>query len=302
MTAFTGADRRVTRHRLRRRRHWALFAVPALIALLALAGGRAIVAQETAPPPDEELVEELAAIEDQLADIPLMADVEVTEDETWATVRGDFVGARIQLEDADADLTALVERANRSATPVGDAVEDVASAYRTMLEGYTHLETYEETGLTVVVDEDATDLVAEEARGHAEIGLRLLLESLAGFHEGYGVLRDADVAAGHRPLFEGRFAAVEDTARGDGYDARVALSAPATEALVPVSRFEPETAGADPAQSVRYTCVDREAWLVERPEEPVPSLPVPEGEQAQVPFPDCPDLDEEHGAVIVPPG
>lgn len=286
----------VARTTTRHRPTWLAVGVPlALIALLVLGAREMLILQERAIPADEDLVNDLVEIEDAVGDLPLMADVAVAEDDTWGTVRGDHVGARITLDEVDSALADLVDRASRSETAVGQAVTDVAVSYRTMREGYTHLEAYEEAGLIVALEEDDEDdgddditaLGQEEARGHAEVGLRLLLEALAGFHRGYDILRDAAASGAAQTLFELRYDDVEAAAQDDGHRARILLSYPSTEVLVPVARFE----GTDPATSTRYACVDRETWTHARPGEPVPSLPVPEGEQRRLPYPDCPDLD-----------
>lgn len=271
--------------------------------LLAVPVAPMVLGMQPPQPAASDLVDDLVTLEEQLTGVALMPAVEVGADEPWGTVRGDFIGAAFQIDEVDEQLTALVERASDADGPVPRAVRDVASAYRTMREGYRHLEEYEAAGLAVVVQDPGEDGIAvEEARGHAEIGLRLLLEALAGFHEGYGVLRDAEAAADARSLFELRFSEVEGAAQGDGQSARELLSYPTTELMLPVDRFGgPGGAAASPARTVRYACVDRQAYLSQRPTEPVPALPIPEGGQAQLPFPDCPELPEDIGVSVAPP-
>lgn len=280
--------------------------VAALLAVAAL-GGAVRAAQETpADSSDAELVEQLVAIEDRAAGVSLFPQVAVSTEETWGTLSGDFVGARVAIDQLDDDLLALVAAASDASGPIADAVEAVASSYRTMLEGYESLEAYTRAGLVGAEPDDETgqedDLPVgiDEARGHAEVGLTLLLEALAGFHGGYGVLRDAEAAADVRSLFELRFEEVQTVARTDGDAARVALSRPSTQLLVAVDRFEAVGTG-DPARTVRYVCLDREDYLELRSAGPVEEIPVPEGEREDLPFPDCPDLSSDSLVVEAPP-
>lgn len=279
-----------------------------VVALLVVAGlgGTVRAAQEdAAASTDAELVDKLVAIEDQAAGVPVFPQVTVSADETFGTLSGDFVGARASLDLVTDDLTELVAQASDATGEVADAVAAVASAYRTMHEGYTSLETYERSILAGSAADDAsddelTDVGAEEARGAAETGLVLLMDALSGFHEGYGVLRDAEAAADVRSLFELRFLEVQTAAQTDGDSARLALSLPTTELLVPVSRFDPTGAEGDRARTVRYACVERDGYLAGRSDDPATELTIPEEDPDGLEFPDCPELTSDNLVVEAP--
>ncbi len=278
-------------------------------AVLGLAGA-ALIAVPTSPiilvlqqqTPVNDLVDELVTIEERLTGVPLLPAVSVDDDEPWGTIRGDFIGAAFQIDQVADDLTTLVERASETDGPVPMAVRDVASAYRTMREGYGYLAAYEQAGLGVEpapAEDDEADEAApapaesgeDEPRGQAEVGLDLLLEALAGFDLGYDILRSVEAAADARSLFEVRYSEVQQAAQTEGLDIRTALSYPVLHLLVPVDRFDPQFGGEPPAQVARYACVDRGPYLDARSEGNVPDLPLPEGAQEALPIPDCPNLD-----------
>ncbi|HEX2028356.1 MAG TPA: hypothetical protein VHF25_10195 [Nitriliruptorales bacterium] len=310
MWALAAAGRMRARDQRPRRRGRmpALAAATLLTAAGAVAGAAAHSAQpETAT--EGDLIAELVAIEEQVAGIALLPDVSVSPERTWGTVSGDFVGARVLLEDVDADLRALVAAATVQETGTADAVETVASAYRTMLQGYRYLAVYEEAGLAVAAIPAATEApqpepaqAADEPRGQAEVGMVLLLEALAGFHDGYTVLQDAEAAGTERTLFQARFNQVQQTGQGEADDVRDALSLPATERLVPAVRFEPRFTGEEPGRVTRYLCVDWDDYAEQRPEGPHVDLPQPEGELPDLPIADCPDPDNGNDVRLVAPG
>lgn len=292
----------------RRGRMPALAAATLVAAVVATVAASAHSAQpDTAT--DAELVAELVAIEEHVAGIALLPDVGVSPERTWGTVSGDFVGARVLLDDVDADLRALVATASDQESETADAVETVASAYRTMLQGYRYLAVYEQAGLTVAPLPVAAEgsqpepaQAADEPRGQAEVGMVLLLEALAGFHDGYAVLQDADAAGTERTLFQARFNEVQQAGQAEADDVRDALSLPATERLVPAVRFEPRFTGEEPGRVLRYLCVDWDDYAEQRPEGPHVDLPQPEGDLPDLPIPDCPDLDNGNDIRLVAPG
>jgi hypothetical protein len=290
---LTAPRSKIPRRRARMRTLWILGPVAVAVLLLLTADGGTVFTAGTVS--DDDLISQLAEVEEELTGVPLMPAVSVSPDGAWGTVRGDFVGTRLRLERSSGALGELVEAGSRANTPVGDAVAEVAAAYRRMLEGYVRLEAYEEATLAIFYGPGDGDpgIGVEEARGHAEVGLRLLLQSLESFRSGYAYLRDADAAAGTRALFELRFSDVEQAAQGDAYRANRVLSEGSTEVLVPVSRFEPSAGGGNPAQTVTYVCADRSGYLAARPAEAEPpDLPEPGG--AGLGIPDCPDLANEH--------
>lgn len=285
----------------RRRRPRRLAALLAAAALTT-SGGAAVLAQDAEGPvevPEGELVAQLVELEQDLAGLPLLPDVDVSEDTTWGTITGDLIGTQIILEEHDEELQALVGAASDAPdTPVGDAVEEVAAAYRTMNEGYAFLAAWEQAAIGVVpapeeAEEDRPAIATgvEDPRGQAEVGLALLVDALAGFSEGYEILRDAEAAAEDRTLFENRYAEVQAVAQSEALEVKLLLSHPVTELLVAVRRFEPTVDGDDPARNVAYTCVDRDDYLTIRSQGNVPDLPVPEGDVPDLPIPDCPNLD-----------
>ncbi|MGH3441949.1 MAG: hypothetical protein ACRDUY_07875 [Nitriliruptorales bacterium] len=284
-----------------------------VVALLVVAGlgGTVRAAQEAAASSDEDLVDRLVAIEDRAASVPVFPTVTVSVDETFGTLSGDFVGARATLDLVSDDLTELVAAASDADSEVADAVAAVATAYRTMHEGYAFLEEYERSILVGpavddVSDEDGGTAVVDgggdEARGPAESGLVLLLDALPGFHQGYGVLRDAEAAAEVRSLFELRFQEVQTAARTDGEAAQLALSLPSTDLLVPVSRFDPAGADGDRARTVRYACVERDDYLAARSFDATEEATLPDEDRNGLLFTDCPGLTTDTLVVEAPAG
>lgn len=305
-----GASTRLSRRATRSRRTG--LAAVALLALLAVGTQMVMAAQDDGGTSDEDLVDRLVAIEDQVAGVPFLPDVTVQPETTWGVLNGDFVGSRVILDEIDEDLDQLVNDASDADGEVADAVEAVANSYRTMREGYGYLAAYEQAGLGVEPppaegeeDDDAApepaDTGQDEARGQAEVGLDLLLESLSGFDQGYDVLRSVDAAADARSLFEVRYSEVQQAAQTEGLDIRTALSYPALHLLVPVERFDPQFGGEPPAQIARYACVDRGPYLEARSEGNVPDLPLPEGAQEELPIPDCPNLTNGNEVRLIEP-
>lgn len=301
---------RLRRRVARRRRSW--LAAGVVVVLLAVSTQMVVAAQDDGGASDGDLVDRLVSIEDQVAGVPFLPDVTVQPETTWGVINGDFVGARVILDEVDDDLDQLVNDASDADGEVADAVETVANAYRTMREGYGYLAAYEQAGLGVEPapaegDEadDAAPAPAEsgedEPRGQAEVGLDLLLEALAGFDLGYDILRSVEAAADARSLFEVRYSEVQQAAQTEGLDIRTALSYPVLHLLVPVDRFDPQFGGEPPAQVARYACVDRGPYLDARAEGNVPDLPQPEGEQEALPIPDCPDLDNGNEVRLIEP-
>jgi hypothetical protein len=288
--AGIGAPSRAIPRRRRTRIGWYVLPALLLVGLFATIG-RATVLDAHGDSSPEGLVAQLVEIEEALTGVPLMPTVALTADAPWGTVRGDFVGARLSLERYFADLGRLVELAGDGSGPVVQAVDDVARAYRALHEAYVHLEAYEDATLAVIVtreDDGESSLAVEEARGHAEIGLRLALGALEWFHAGYRVLRDADAAVGSRSLFELRYADVENAVNGDANTARQLLDMKTSQVLVPVDRFSP-TGGGSLASSVSYLCVDR-SYTHNRGSEAAPP-PVPTDESGTIAYPDCPNLE-----------
>ena len=294
------------------RRLTVLAAVIGALALVTSLGGGLVLAAQEGSEAESALIDDLVAIETDLAAVAPLPAVETFPDRTWGVLSGDFVGSSLALEEADGDLGLLVERAAAIDTPVGDAVETVASSYRTMVLGYGYLAAYERAGLVVPAsqpddegeDDEGVDpepaQAGDEARGQAEVGLDLLLEALAGHHDGYTVLRDRDLGD-DRVVFEQRYEEVVTAARTEALDARRALSLSSTHILVGVQRFEPGNTGVAPANYVRYLCADRDDWYTTRTEGQVPEIAVPQGDVPDLPIPDCPALTNGNQVRAVPP-
>jgi hypothetical protein len=271
----------------RRRLRLSLLLPAAVVLLLAATWGSGVVLDAHGDSSPEGLATHLAEIEQELDGRALLPTVTPHADGTWGTIRGDFVGTRLRLERSLPDLGRLVDVAGDASGPVAQAVGDVARGYRLLHEAYAHFEAYEEATLAIVQGSDS-DLTVEEARGHAEIGMRLALNSLDYLYDGYRVLRDADATVEHRALFEQRYDEVERAAAGDGKNIRTLLSTQSSQVLVPVERFNIGTGRS--AQSVQYTCVERHSYLAERPAEAVPPALDANGTEPLT-FPDCPELD-----------
>ena len=279
--------------------------IGSILLVMSLGGGLVLASQETEL--ETGLIDDLVAIEDDVAAVAPLPAVETFPDRTWGVLSGDFVGADLALSEVDADLEALVEHAAAADTPVADAVETIATSYRTMGLGYRYLAAYERSGLVIAPPDDGAEdegldpeptQSGDEARGQAEVGFNLLLEALAGHHDGYAVLRD--IGSDDRLLFERRYEEVREAARIEAADVRRAVSLSSTKVLVGISRFEPGDSGVEPSQYVRYVCADRDDWYTTRSAGAIPDISVPSGDIPDLPIPDCPALSNGNQTRAVP--
>lgn len=291
----------------RLRRSGALLVVIALGVALLAGGSGVLAAQDEPAPSDEDLVDDLVEIEDALAGVALLPDVDVSDDTTWGDFTGNFVGNAVLLEQIDSDLETLVAEASDSSTEVAEAVEQIASAWRTVAQGYAYLAAFERADLAAPpTGEDEADggitptSDVEEARGHAEAGTSLLLQALPAFSQGYVVLQNTEAAADDdQTLFEARFTAAQQAARDRAAAARLALSYPVSQLLVDAERYTSESGDPAPETVVRYVCVDTEDYLEQRSQGVVSDLTIPEGEVSDLPIADCPALDSGENEVRV---
>jgi hypothetical protein len=241
----------------------------AIAAVLCVGATVAVAQQEDAVPQgtgDDALLARLDALEPSLpADVPPTA-VTLDEESTWGTFDGDVTGAAATLTTVEPDLRSLYVDADDADSPVAEAVADVARGWLDLHQGLDELTFWETHDLAFPLDasddEDvATD--ADELRGRAEAGLRLVLTAQERHLAGYVSLREAGVA---EPDAQARFDARAADAEAFHVDVRPLvhelLSLRSTAVLVPVDRFETTAPGVDArARTMRVTCIDRQAYL-----------------------------------------
>jgi len=249
----------------------------AAVALSAGVGATARVLAAQAPAGD--LVGRLVAVEAALADVPFLPEVTIDPNQTWGELDGDFVGWSVILEENSTELRDLHVAAEEGDGPIADAVAAVAHSFRGMTHAYRHLSTYATHDLDRPVgSRDGDDVAsgADEARGPAELGLRMLLDTLAPFEGGYEVLAaSSDVTAEQRELFNARLVQVVEDQIIDELQVRALLSLSPDWVLVAISRFEPRFTGEAAARVMQVICVDRAAERAARVSvEPVVLPPV----------------------------
>lgn len=266
-----------------------------LVAVAAVAFGGQVAAAALQGEGDgpEALIDRLVEIERELPDLP-PDDVILIEDETWADFPGDFTGARFALDDLADRTRELFIAAEEADGPEADAVADAARAILLQREGYARLSVWEDHDLAFPLDvRDDRDVAtgADELYGHAETGLRLLLDANARWSTAHEVLRDSELAdAEEQQLFELAYDRARDFDRRTRPLIHRALSLQTTQVLRPVDRFETTAPGTEArARTMRIVCIDREAYL----NGGALDLELPETLAAlsQEPAIDCPDLD-----------
>lgn len=272
-------------------------------------GGSVALAQSSDAPAgvdDAALLVRLDELEVDLPAAPAPTAVELVDageegDETWGQLEGDITGAAATLATLEPDLSSLYVDADDADTPVGDAVADVARGWLDLREAYDQLATWEAHDLVFPLDardDEGTSTDADELRGRAEAGLRLVLGARQRHLTGYVALRQLGEAD---PDAQARLDARAADSEAFDRDLRPLLhrlvSLRTTELLAPVDRFESTAPGVDArARSMTVTCVDRQAY-----DEAVAAGDVEallEGSPERL---DCPDLADELRVELVEP-
>jgi hypothetical protein len=284
----------------------------AIAAVLCIGATVAVAQQDDAAPPasgDEALLERLDALEDTLPVEVAPTAVTVEQDETWGSFDGDVTGAAATLSTLETELRELYVDADDADTPVADAVADVARGWLDLHQGLEDLAVWESHDLAFPIDasdDDDVATAADELRGRAEAGLRLVLTARERHLHGYVGLREAGAA---EPDAQARF----DTRAADAevFHADVRplvhdlLSLATTAVVVPVDRFETDAPGVDArARSLTVACVDREAYLGSDDAEPIEGAddPATDDLEAKLAALDdqgltlCPELGDEAAA------
>jgi hypothetical protein len=281
----------------------------AIAAVLCVGATVAVAQQEDAAPQgdsDDALLARLAALEPSLpVDVPPTA-VTLDEETTWGTFDGDVTGTAATLSTVEPDLRSLYVDADDADGPVAEAVAEVARGWLDLQQGVDELASWETHDLAFPIDasddEDvATD--ADELRGRAEAGLRLVLTAQERHLAGYVSLREAGAA---EPEAQARFDARAADAEAFHVDLRPLvhelLSLRSTAVVVPVDRFESTAPGVDArARTMRVTCIDRQAYLdatTDTPLEGADEVDVTDVEAAMALFGTegrsvCPELGDE---------
>jgi hypothetical protein len=282
----------------------------AMAASLCVGATVAVAQQDDAPAAtgDGALLERLDALEASLPVDPAPTAVTVVEDETWGTFEGDVAGAAATLDTLEPELLSLYVDADDADGVVADAVADVARGWLDLHQGLEELAVWEAADLAFPIDASDDEDVATDAddlRGRAEAGLRLVLGGRQRHLAGYVALREAGAAD---PEAQSRLDARAADAEAFDQDLRPELhrllTLRTTQVLVPVDRFETSAPGVNArARSMQVTCVDRQAYLDattgDTPVEGAEEVEVTDVEaalgllEAGTTRADCPDLAEE---------
>jgi hypothetical protein len=247
-----------------------LAATAAAIATVLCVGASVAVAQQDDAAPqgdgDDALLARLDALEPSLPVDVAPTAVTIDEETTWGSFEGDVTGTAATLATLEPELRSLYVDADDADTPVADAVAHVARGWLDLQQGLDQLALWEAHDLAFPIDatddEDvATD--ADELRGRAEAGLRLVLTARERHLAGYVALREDGVAEPDaQARFDARAAEVEDFHEDVRPLVHDLLSLRTTAVVVPVDRFETTAPGVDArARTMRVTCVDRDAYL-----------------------------------------
>ncbi len=277
----------------------------ALVAALSIGATVAVAQQDDAPAPaagDDALLERLDALEATLPVDPAPTGVTIDDEQTWGTFDGDVTGAAAILATVEPDLLSLYVDADDAAGAVAEAVAEVARGWLDLKQGLDQLAAWEAADLTFPIDASDDDDVAtdaDELRGRAEAGLRLILGARERHLIGYTGLRAAGAApAEAQSRFDSRAAQAETFDQDIRPLVHRLLSLRTTQVLVPVDRFETSAPGVNArARSMTVTCVDRDAYLEAGPDGATatdPSLSDPAvPPTVTAPRADCPDLPVE---------
>jgi hypothetical protein len=224
--------------------------------------------QDDAPPKgtdDTSLLARLDVLEPQLPAEPAPTGVTIDADGSWGTFEGDVTGAAATLGTLERDLLSLYVDADDGETPVAAAVADVARGWLDLRFAYDQLAAWEAGDLSFPLDasdEEGIATDADELRGRAESGLRLVLTARERHLAGYVALRELGAAD---PEAQQRFDARAADSEVFDQDVRPLVgrlvSLRSTQVLVPVDRFVTSAPGVDArARSMRVACVDRGAY------------------------------------------
>lgn len=256
------------------------------------------------------LLQRLDQLESDLPDDDAVIGADVVDDVTWGVLHGDATSVRSALDTVEPDLRRLFVDADDAEGEVADAVALVARGWLDVWTGTTSIAAAESHDLAFpleATDELGVATGADELRGSAETGIRLVLQGRDLHHDGYVALRELGQA---EPAAQARF---DDRAEGaEHFDREVRpvlvamVSDPSTTLAVPTDRFETDAPGVrSRATSMRVVCVDREAYEA--------TIPL-DGDEAADPLADAevdradcvdgvgdePPLDDDPGGVDAP--
>ncbi|MEX1177851.1 MAG: hypothetical protein WEB09_05270 [Nitriliruptor sp.] len=286
--------------------HRRFVALAVAVAASLCIGVTVVAAQEDDAPQatgDDALLERLADLEPTLPPAPAPTAVEIDDEATWGSIDGDITGAAAILGTLQPELLSLYVDADDADGPVADAVAEVTRGWLDLQQGLDQLAIWEGADLIFPIDASDDDEVAtdaDELRGRAETGLRLVLDARQRHLDGYTTLREVGAA---EPAAQSRFDARAADAETFDQDLRPLvrrlLSLRSTQVLVPVERFETSAPGVDArARSMRVTCVDRDAYLESGPDA-APGVADPGAGEGSDPGATAPGTTDP-GAVTVP--
>ncbi len=237
--------------------------ITAVVALLA-SGVAATALQGTGSASPGDLVASLAKIEAQVDSLP-PDDVTVDADATWAQLSGDFVGANVALDTVADEARALFVQASDVGGDVARAVADAARGLLVLRQGYSLLAEWEAGDLELPIGSptgDDASVYADERRGKAEAGLRLLLDAQSRRADAFAVLRDAATDDQVRSVLNVRYQQATHFEQEVLPALLEGMSQDSAQVLRPVSRFQTNAPGTESrAQVMKIVCVDREAYI-----------------------------------------
>lgn len=254
------------------RRSVALLAAAGAIVVASVGGSVALAQQGDAPTgsSDDALVARLDALDLSLPAEPAPTAVHLDESgdegtEPWGTLDGDVAGQAAMLATIEAELRSLYIDADAATGLVSDAVADIARGWLDLAHAYRNLTVWDGHDLafpTRAQDDEGTSTGADELRGRAETGLRLVIGAQQRLLVGYATLRDlAEAEPAAQVRLDQRASAAEVYDREVLPDVRRLLSQAGSQILVPIDRFDTRAPGAEArARTLVVTCVDRSVY------------------------------------------
>lgn len=295
---------------MRSRRYVTGLLAVGLTAALGVGATAAVTAQDGG---EDSLVARLAELDEQIGALP-PEDVTIDPAQTWGTFVGDFVGAKLRFDAVEGELRELWVNAADAGDEDGEAVARATNALLRMHDAYRYLAEFESHDLAFPLDtfdEDGVATGADELRGDAEAGLRILSDAMQEALPAYQALRDSEAAGDARSRLEQRAAELENARAVIVPLIHEAASFQDTQVMATVQRFQTTAPGVEArARAFVVTCIDRDAYEQTAFANLTPeTLAAPQGVAAlveasaelgallieeDVTTVDCPDVDEVH--------
>lgn len=257
---------------------------------------------------DAALIERLAELDPSLPQPAPPTAVDADAERLRDAIDGDVTGAHRDLEEVAGELASLHADADDADGAVAEAVARIARGWSELERAYAALADWSSHDLALpddARDDDEVATGADEIRGTAERGLRLVLMGQERLLSGYQALDGLEPIEEPGPWLAERLQDAEAFDEDARPGVQRVLSLPAPTVLVHTDRFETSAPGVDArARAYRVWCVDRQRYAeaqgeLERADRPGAEALVPgEGESRA----DCPDLPDGLSAAEEPAG